>query len=143
MTMQFTHPKVGREVIVEVTSKSLPCNPLRSTVYVGVVIKNNNLEDPESFSMKTGLPKWHKFPHRNIMLKYVTKMSYTTGEEIEMKAKKEVKKSQTFQFTSERSGETYTVTAMPNGSVKCNCKGFMFRSQCKHVNEVKEKLFIR
>jgi len=138
--MQFTHPKVGREVIIEVTMRDLPCNRPRATTHTGIVIKSNDWDDPESFNMKTDLPKWQKFPHRTIMLKYVTKMAYADGEEIEMKAKKEVKKTQTFQFTSERSGEVYTVTATPDGVVKCTCKGFTFRSQCKHVNEVKERL---
>lgn len=140
MTMQFTHPKVGCEVIVEVTMRDLPCNPPKARTYTGVVCKSYNWDDPESFNMKTGLPKWHKFPHRTIMLKYVTKLAYADGEEIEMKDKKEVKETQTFQFTSERSGEVYTVTAEPDGTTKCSCKGFMFRSQCKHVNEVKERL---
>lgn len=140
MTMQFTQPKIGREVIVEITSRSLPCNPPTTRTYAGIVSKSQEWDDPNSFNMKTGAPRYYKFPHRTIMLKNVTKLVYSDGEEIEMKAKKEVKKTQTFQFTSKRSGEIYTVTASPDGIVKCSCKGFMFRRQCKHVKEVTEKL---
>lgn len=140
MNMQFTQPKIGREVIVEVTSRSLPCNPSTTRTYTGIVSKSQKWDDPASFNMKTGLPRYYKFAHRTIMLKDVSKLVYSDGEEIEMKAKKEVKETQTFQFTSKRSGEVYTVTASTDDIVKCTCKGFMFRSQCKHVKEVKEKL---
>lgn len=35
-------------------------------------------------------------------------------------------------------GSSYTVT-LNNGQWSCGCQGFVFRRQCRHINEVKNK----
>lgn len=36
--------------------------------------------------------------------------------------------------------KTYTVRVFPSGEIRCECPGFVFGGQCKHVLEVVEKL---
>lgn len=40
---------------------------------------------------------------------------------------------------SKRTGETYTVEMWPNGLV-CNCHKYQYYSDCKHCDEIEEKI---
>ena len=38
---------------------------------------------------------------------------------------------------SSKAGKFYTVRETPNGKRTCDCDGFHYRRQCRHINEVK------
>jgi Mn-containing catalase len=38
---------------------------------------------------------------------------------------------------SSRAGKFYTVRETPSGKRTCDCDGFHYRRQCRHINEVK------
>ena len=38
---------------------------------------------------------------------------------------------------SSKAGKFYTVRETPHGKLQCDCDGFHYRRQCRHINEVK------
>jgi hypothetical protein len=53
----------------------------------------------------------------------------------------EIEKSGSWEFTSSRNvDETYRVTFGRAGHLECTCKGFEYRGNCKHVQEVRASL---
>jgi hypothetical protein len=57
------------------------------------------------------------------------------------KEETEIEKSGSSDFTSSRNAtETYRVTFGRAGHLECTCKGFEYRANCKHVQEVRASL---
>jgi SWI/SNF-related matrix-associated actin-dependent regulator of chromatin subfamily A-like protein 1 len=57
------------------------------------------------------------------------------------KQETEIEKSGSWEFTSSRNAdETYRVTFGRAGHLECTCKGFEYRGNCKHVQEVRASL---
>ena len=53
----------------------------------------------------------------------------------------ENKNVRTFEVISSREpNKKYTVTVTQNGQVICECKGFQFRKNCKHCDQIKKQL---
>ena len=56
-------------------------------------------------------------------------------------ASEEAENPSFWEFTSSRDpSKSYRVTHGNAGHLECNCEGFLYRGNCKHVREVREKV---
>ena len=141
--MVYTRPKVG-ELVTVVVKHTPPKGKVfyhfqNESTFTGVVVPNSSLDDPNSFSMTTSLPDWRVFPIRNILLRSVISLHYGSGEEVKKTDKVQEVPTTIRRIVTGSKGEDHVVT-FENGNWFCTCKGFSFRRNCKHINEVK-KLF--
>lgn len=140
----FTKPNPGEFVTATVNWSDIMKT---SVVYVqtnhsiqvisGKVVPSSSWDDPASFSIATGNPN---FPVAVIPMKRVTDLSYGSGAEATEII--EAKQEEFETWTVQGSKESYTVTRRGD-SWSCECKGWQFRSQCKHVNEKKQEVLDR
>lgn len=130
--LQFKCPVPETEIIVTVGCgiKSLAHLPGRIQTFRGFVTPSDDLDEPNTFNMSTGLKH---FPERTIPLRLVTAMQDASGAEIKGKVADLVEK-----FEFEGSKGPYTVTATNRERYKCTCLGFVYHNKCKHVTQVKE-----
>lgn len=140
----FTKPTVGKSVTVKLNfsdylkfaSVTARYANAISTV-TGSVVDSEEFDDPSSFRIQTGNVK---IPVAIIPLKNVTNLEYVDGNIAHQQ--EEIKPEQeTESWLVQGSGtSTYTVTRTGN-QWHCECKGFSFRSQCKHINTKKVDVF--
>lgn len=126
--MTVTRPQPGSMIEVEVTnpfaSRMIPPQPTR-TVYRGQVLKSYRWLTDREFCME-GDAAW---PIRVINLGSVVRLDFESGsgDTVDTTA-------QTWEVTGSR-GDRYLVTRDAQGWT-CDCKGFQFRKNCRHVSEL-------
>lgn len=120
--------------VVEVTTKwrnpgfgVISGDEFITNTYYGTVTPRLKYYTPTEFGMETGDDK---FPIRRIDMSRVERVEYTCGRPSAMliaPVSRQVKGSK---------GNIYTVTN-DNGKFSCTCSGFMFRHNCRHINEMR------
>jgi hypothetical protein len=140
----FTRPEVGKTVTVTTDWSdyySVCCEYVSITrnknTQTGVVVKSEGHDDPASFRITTG--KAH-YPVAIIPLKRVTALKYSDGVEVESK-EVELADEEEWDVAGSK-GSSYTVTRKVD-TWHCECMGWQFRQQCKHVNAKKEEVLNR
>ncbi len=141
----FTRPEVGK--VVTVTSDwtdnltsfatNVRINHGQST-QTGTVVNSDPKDDPASFRMTTGLPY---FPVRLISLDKVVSLEYDDGSAADKKVIAEKVDEETWVVEGSK-GASYVVTRKGN-RWHCECLGWQFRQNCKHVNEKKQEVLNR
>ena len=123
----ISRPDVGSVIDVEVIDPfctgRIPAGP-ESVRYRGKVVKSHNWLTDQEFCM-TGDDRW---PVRVINLKLVRDISYSSGSSTAVDAS-----VKTWEVKGSR-GDRYLVTRDQQG-YSCDCKGFQFRRNCRHVQE--------
>lgn len=140
----FARPEVGKTVTVTTDWSdhyAVFCDYVRiargKKTYTGTVIENTHFDDPASFRLSTDLPH---FPVRVIPLTRVVELAYSDGVEVQ-NVESELPDAEEWTVAGSK-GKSYTVTR--KGSVwHCECMGWQFRQQCKHVNAKKEEVLNR
>ena len=140
----YDRPEIGKVVTVivdwsDVVGTSMPTVQIvyGKLKYTGTVVENEDFNDPASFNMTTGIPD---FPVRNIALHRVISLEYSDGD-VAATVDEIDDDSETWVVAGSKDSE-YLVTR--NGNTwSCECKGWQFRSQCKHVNEKKAVVLAR
>ena len=103
----------------------------------GTVVANEKYNDPASFNITTGKPQ---FPVANIPLHRVISLEYSDGAVPETV---DAIDDDSETWTSPGSkGNEYVITRRGN-LWSCECVGWQYRSQCKHVNERKAEVLAR
>jgi len=140
----FKRPEVGKTVTVTTDWSDYYaafCETVRinrsNSTQTGVVVESTHFDDPASFRLTTGKPH---FPIAVIPLPRVVELEFSDGTEAQ-NLESELPDEETWAVAGSK-GASYTVTR--KGSVwHCECKGWMFRQQCKHVNAAKEEVLNR
>jgi hypothetical protein len=137
MSTQFERPVIGSKI--QVTTKYHWYGS--TTTKRGTVVANEDWQDEGSFSLRTD-DKW--MPISLINPEYVLDLRYLDGRaakkvEVKEPPKVEIK---TWQVKSSDGKSFYTVSHNAHGW-SCDCKGFMFRNECRHIKEIQAKLGIK
>ena len=96
--------------------------------------------------LQAGLRALTPAMHEEVRLAKAGTISSATVEDLTRtlgprKHETEIEKSGSWEFTSSRNAdETYRVTFGRAGHLECTCKGFEYRGNCKHVQEVRASL---
>ena len=140
----YDRPEVGKSVTVttdwsDVVETSTPTVRIvyGKGVHTGTVLKNNDWNDPASFNITTGRPE---FPVANIPLHRVIDIQYVDGTEAAIVDDVD-DDSETWSMSGSK-GNEYVVTRRGD-TWSCECVGWQYRSQCKHVNACKEEVLSR
>lgn len=140
----YDSPEIGKIVTVVTDWSDMLATSLHHVqcvysekTHTGTVVKNEHFDDPASFNMTTGTPG---FPVCNIQLHRVISLEYDDGAAA---ATVDAIDDDSETWTVPGSnGNEYVVTR--NGNTwGCECRGWQFRSQCKHVNEKKAEVLGR
>lgn len=144
----FSKPAIGTEVVVTTDwSDYLGNHPSyvarHSTVRGQVVQSDPEVDSPTSFRVLTDNPH---FPYSVVELARVVRLS-VAGEAQTAPAPAvapktpavKVVKPVNYEVPNSRGTGSYVVTQRAT-MFTCNCKGFEFRQNCKHVQEVKAAL---
>ena len=136
----FTKPTTGKSVTVKLdfsdylkfASVTARYANAISTI-TGRVIDSQEFDDPASFRIQTGDTK---IPVAIVPLINVTNLEYVNGDLVQ--EREEVKPETESESWSVKGSGTNMYTVTRTGSQwHCECKGFSFRAQCKHINEKK------
>lgn len=100
----------------------------------GKVVKSERWMGPDEFCLETGDPV---YPVSIVNLRYVVDIRNPKGEQGE-KSLVSQPDFQSFRIPGSK-GDEYTVTKRGD-SWGCECKGFQFRGDCKHVKQAKEQI---
>lgn len=121
-------PEPGSVIEVEVeylmNANMIPPQPTR-TVYQGEVLRSHRWLTDREFCL-TGNDRW---PVRVINLGKVVRLEFRSGSGVEVDTKQ-----RTWEVTGS-GGNRYLVTRDTAGW-QCDCKGFQFRRNCRHVAEI-------
>ncbi len=140
----YDGPEIGKIItivtdwsdVVETSMPSVQAVYGQNTI-TGTVVKNEDFDDPASFNITTGNPH---FPIANIALHRVISLKYSEGNDAV--TVDEIDGGNEMWIVSGSKGREYVVTRKGN-TWSCECKGWEFRSQCKHVNEKKTEVLER
>ena len=140
----FARPDVGKTVVVTTDWSdhyAVFCEPVRITGSIktrtGVVVANTHFDDPASFRLSTGIPH---FPVCVIPLKRVVELVYSDGVEVQ-NVESELPDEESWAVAGSK-GKSYTVTRRGD-TWNCECMGWEFRQNCKHVTAKKEEVLNR
>ena len=129
--MIVTRPQPGSIIEIEVTNpfaaRMLPPQPT-CTVYRGQVLKSYRWLTDREFCMQ-GDAKW---PIRVINLANVIRIQFESGSGQAVDTS-----SKSWEVTGSR-GNRYLVTRDTSGW-SCDCKGFQFRKNCRHITEIEQQ----
>lgn len=136
----FAKPESGKSVRVTTDWSDLfatsvyrvPIKPI-----VGTVIESDHYDDPASFRLLTSNTN---FPVSVVPLERVTELTYSDGTEAATSQQAEQVDEETWEVQGSK--ESYIVSRKGT-SWHCECKGWQFRQQCKHVNEKKAEVLAR
>lgn len=139
--MKFASPQVGEDIRVTVENIR-PAGEIfyhlpKTHTYEGQVVPNAKQDGSNVFSMTTNLPTWRKFPVRTIALSRVVDLQYLDGSNVTM-VDAETPVVRTVEVPGSK-GNSYTVV-LDGDRATCDCKGFQFRQQCRHINEARTML---
>ena len=128
--MNFSVPSVGSLVTVTTKHASWVIGKEATVIgkVIGKVVKNPNWLGAEYFCVETG-NKNH--PISMVHTKNVEAVKLTNGIKLQI---------QDFPVVGSK-GKLYTVKKS-NGSYSCNCTGFEFHGKCKHIQLVKEDVWV-
>ena len=132
--MQFDAPVVGKTVTVTTRHRDIyyfSTSEWVDKTYTGVVGQPDRRVPSGSFLLIT--PEDNFMPTRIIALRSVHALKYSDGTSPE---KSLTPKVRTWQVAGSK-GNVYTVTER-DGRRHCDCPGFMYRKDCKHVKEDKK-----
>ena len=140
MTKQFAKPVIGKVVTATIAFdsylKTFSSNVPKSNTYTGTVVRSASYDDPNSFRLTTGDPV---FPTRIIPLDRVVSLIDANGQVGKTETKKKIEVTAWEVKSDSRKGGSYTVTREGN-HFSCDCAGFMFRKNCRHVNKIKAEV---
>ena len=133
----FQEPTSGSEVILTVENpreyyKTFLCHIPSHTIFRGIKIPSANYDQPNTWRIKTG-NKFH--PVSVIPVNQVTNIEYVTGQSTGKETfvpKTDTDKS----WRVKGSGDKKYIVSRTNGKFTCDCVGFQYRSQCKHIHKV-------
>lgn len=101
------------------------------------MVESTHFDDPASLRLSTDIPH---FPVCVIPLERVVELEFSDGTEAQ-NVESELPDEESWAVAGSK-GASYAVTR--KGSIwYCECKGWMFRQQCKHVNEKKTEVLNR
>ncbi len=133
----FSRPEIGKAITVTTDWKEHTQYMVYSTgrqVLTGVVVANSQLDDPNAFSVRTTN---ENFPVSVIPLARVIQLEYVDGTEATTEEAAQLPDVES--WTIDGSKGQYIVTRNEN-MWACECKGYMFRGSCKHINGKKQEL---
>lgn len=141
----FDKPEVGKTVTVvtdwsDLFALHVPHVRANNSIQkdIGEVIPSESWDDPKTFRITTGRPE---FPASVVPLERVIELSYSDGSETNTIEVEEKEDKETWVMKGSK-GSSYLVTR--NGDKwSCECPGWNFRGQCKHVNEKKQEVLDR
>jgi len=140
----FDRPTIGKVVTVTVdwTDYMATSTPTVQIVYgkqilTGTVVESQKHNDAATFNITTGKPT---FPVATVPLHRVEVLEYADGA-VPATVDSFDADGDTWSVPGSN-GASYVVTRLGN-TWNCECKGFMFRSACKHVNACKEEVLGR
>lgn len=128
--MTVTRPNPGSVIEITVLDpiapRQIPPGPA-TRVYRGEVVKSHRWLTDREFCM-TGDESW---PIRVINLGNVTDIRFESGSSTTVNTA-----VQTWEVRGSR-GDRYLVTR-DSGGWSCDCKGFQFRKNCRHITELSQ-----
>jgi len=134
---QFAQPEIGTQIEVTVgvrnTGGKVFYHRPTTHTFIGTVLTPPYDIGPDKFALSGTT----SFPVRVIQLDNVKDMRTVDGAEL---AKRNIVVSDVIEEQVAGSkGNVYTVRKQ-HDKWSCSCPGFQFRKDCKHVNQVKEKV---
>jgi len=137
----FAKPELGSSVKVttdwsnyfKMFAEHVCINRNQNTIY-GTVVESIGKDDPNSFRLLT---RNSTFPVSVIELDRVVELSLSDGTELDKRKEVDQVDEETWEVPGTKG--SYIVTRKDN-KWNCECKGWQFRSQCKHVNEKKQEM---
>lgn len=136
----FSRPEIGKAITVTSNWSDHTSYMVYSTgrqMLTGIVVVNPAHVDPNSFCLKTINPN---FPMSAIPLARVVELKYHDGSEATTEEAVMLPDMET--WTVDGSTGQYIVTRSDT-TWSCECKGYMFRGSCKHINEKKQEVIDR
>ncbi len=140
----FTKPDVGATLTVTTDwsdyykgfVEHVRINNNRRTIS-GRVVASEHFNDPNSFRLQTNNPN---FPVSVVPIERVIKMTYIDGTKATERPSVALVDKETWAVAGSKA--SYVVT-LRGSTWNCECKGWQFRGQCKHVNEKKQEVLDR
>lgn len=101
--------------------------PFRYNTYEGTVVKSNSqLDPPGTFNLLTGNPE---YPVSIITLKHVINIEYMgSGIKIPVRANRT-----RYIVVQTTKGTEHRVGIHSTGHLSCDCMGYQYRKQCRHM----------
>ena len=89
-------------------------------------------------SEKYIMPGWYKLPEdeHDIKLEDIAFYPYKPKKD----NKPNIESDKVYKVTSSKGDKVYQVKANSSGSLECECPGYGFRRQCRHIKEITESL---
>lgn len=126
--MQFEHPTPGKTITVSTRFRSIFFKSETGWdehTYTGVVAKPDPRTPQGSFVLLSD-DEW--MPRRTIALRNVQKLEYADGTNV---TEAKLSSMKTWEVKGSK-GNVYTITEI-DGVRTCDCAGFTYRKDCKHV----------
>lgn len=138
----FSRPEIGKAIKVTTDwsdyTKYMVFSAGRHTLTGIVVANQEDLDDPNSFCLRTAN---QHFPVSAIPLARVIELEYVDGTEATTEDAVELPDMESWTVNGSK-GNKYIVTRTGT-TWTCECQGFTFRQNCKHVTGKKQEVLDR